>query len=339
MERQPRKRSHWLVSSMLTAGLLLWALPAAAAPPGFLTARLIDGSFVDAPIRLTLTVQSIYQPSSRVLKADFQDGKIRVELLNPPSTQIVPQYEYVLPIELPPLGIGGNIPVEVYALEAPDDPAPRLVGTPTTLFLVHGVKILEVLPAEPTLDDNIVLRLDQKPGFPAAELALGQDTLRVNLYGAGTSTPDGWNLPIGKLPEGKFRVELLGSLGRNEVQITVVSTESGPPLLAGQFAVSVAWENALGERGEGNLVQPPSQDSALFYFFSPDNWELMVKVLDGCAINGHFWVFGAASTDVGYTIEVNRSGSPQSLRIENPVGTTAPAITNVEAFPCDPNAF
>ena len=81
-------------------------------------------------------------------------------------------------------------------------------------------------------------------------------------------------------------------------------------------------------------VEPPSADSALFYFFSPDNWELMVKVLDGCAINGRFWVYSAASTDVGFTVLVKDLERGLDFGFSNEIGTPAGAINDIDAFPC-----
>ena len=48
-----------------------------------------------------------------------------------------------------------------------------------------------------------------------------------------------------------------------------------------------------------------------FWFFEPANIELVVKVLDGCAINGHYWVFAVGLTDVAVTMTVRdlRTGS------------------------------
>ena len=45
-------------------------------------------------------------------------------------------------------------------------------------------------------------------------------------------------------------------------------------------------------------------DAALFYFYSADNPELLVKVLDACSYNGHWWVYGSAATDQPYFIRI-----------------------------------
>ena len=47
-----------------------------------------------------------------------------------------------------------------------------------------------------------------------------------------------------------------------------------------------------------------TDDTGAFWFFDPENVELAVKVLDGRAINGRFWVYFGALTDVGYTLRV-----------------------------------
>ena len=73
-------------------------------------------------------------------------------------------------------------------------------------------------------------------------------------------------------------------------------------------------------------------NAALFYFFTWDNPELLVKVLDGCAINGHYWVFGSAATDLRFELRV-RDGR---LRVRKEYSRTKwnPLISDVEAFPC-----
>ena len=68
------------------------------------------------------------------------------------------------------------------------------------------------------------------------------------------------------------------------------------------------------------------------WFFDPSNWELLVKVLDGCALNGHRWVLFAGTTNVGYSVRVTDSQAGRFREYENPLGQAAPALTDVEAF-------
>ena len=118
-------------------------------------------------------------------------------------------------------------------------------------------------------------------------------------------------------------------------ELVVAPSETAPVTLRdGRFRLLANWRSASGERGEARLVQPPSTDSALFYFFDPNNWELMVKVLDGCAINGSFWVFAAASTDVEFTVEIEDRVQERIFSFGNALGRPAVATTSINAFPC-----
>ena len=75
-------------------------------------------------------------------------------------------------------------------------------------------------------------------------------------------------------------------------------------LANGQFEVRVSFvDPRTGATGQGQAV-PLTGDTGTFWFFDPANLELMVKVLDGRGVNGHFWVFYGALSDVEYTITV-----------------------------------
>ena len=47
-----------------------------------------------------------------------------------------------------------------------------------------------------------------------------------------------------------------------------------------------------------------SGDSAVFHFFGPENLEVFAKVLDGCAIDGTFWVYASGLTDLPIALQV-----------------------------------
>jgi|CXWL01.1.fsa_nt_gi hypothetical protein len=114
---------------------------------------------------------------------------------------------------------------------------------------------------------------------------------------------------------------------------TVVCVPSATTLClgGGRFALSVDWETPTAS-GTGKVVELASADSGLFWFFAAENWELLVKVLDGCAINQHFWVFSAATTNVAYELEVRDlvAGTRQVYRNEQ--GTLAAAVNDTSAF-------
>ena len=106
-------------------------------------------------------------------------------------------------------------------------------------------------------------------------------------------------------------------------------------LHGGRFAVEAAWATPLGTAGPARAAAARTPDSGLFWFFRPDNWEIQVKVLDGCPLTGHFWVFAAATTNVEYTLSVTDlvgGGSPAVYH--HAAGPPAPAITDTLALPC-----
>jgi hypothetical protein len=104
-------------------------------------------------------------------------------------------------------------------------------------------------------------------------------------------------------------------------------------LNSNRFAVKVAWRTRDGQSGSGQAIKYTA-DSALFWFFSSTNIEMLVKVLDGCGVNNRYWVFGAASTDVEYTLTVTDSRNGAVRTYVNPQGTLAAAIAQTGAFAC-----
>ena len=49
-------------------------------------------------------------------------------------------------------------------------------------------------------------------------------------------------------------------------------------------------------------VATSSSESAVFWFFSNTNWEVVAKVLNGCAVNNNYWVFAAGATSLSYQV-------------------------------------
>jgi hypothetical protein len=74
--------------------------------------------------------------------------------------------------------------------------------------------------------------------------------------------------------------------------------------LGGRFLVEVQYVDPGSGQPRPGHPAPLTGDSGAFWFFQPGNAELMIKVLDGRPVNGHFWVFYGALSDVDYTITV-----------------------------------
>jgi hypothetical protein len=103
--------------------------------------------------------------------------------------------------------------------------------------------------------------------------------------------------------------------------------------LDASFAITVSWRTPAGAAGTGTVVPVANAGSGLFWFFSADNWELMVKVIDGCALNRAVWLFSAATTNVFYRMAVVDVRSGVTKIYFNYAGPPAPAVTDTAAFP------
>ena len=90
-------------------------------------------------------------------------------------------------------------------------------------------------------------------------------------------------------------------------------------LLGNRFRVSVEWFLGNGTDGRGMAV-PQSDVSGTFWFFGPENVELVVKALDGRALNNRYWFFYGALSDVKYTITVLDTVTGVRKRYRNPAG-------------------
>jgi len=89
-----------------------------------------------------------------------------------------------------------------------------------------------------------------------------------------------------------------------------------------RFAVTVRFKDPLsgGTERSGTAI-PDSDESGFFWFFAPGNLELVVKVLDGRALNGRFWVLFGALSDVAYTVTVTDHATGAVRTYPNPAGT------------------
>ena len=99
-----------------------------------------------------------------------------------------------------------------------------------------------------------------------------------------------------------------------------------------RFVIEVEWQDFDGNHGSGTPVPHRTADSGLFTFFGPDNWELLVKVLDACTFNDHYWVFAAATTNVAYTLRVTDTHTGAVRTYANPLGQPAAALADTTAF-------
>ncbi len=179
-------------------------------------------------------------------------------------------------------------------------------------------------------------------GFEIQGKVLGGSFSLFATVGAGvaTATLEG----LATATRYTFRVRAAGGAGNssysNEASATTFFSDpepcvAGPGTLClndGRFRAEVTWLDFRGMVGPATDVGLSSNDSGLLWFFSENNWEMLIKVLDGCGINNHFWVFAAATTDVEYHLTVTDTLTGFQQVYDNGLGVASPAITDTAAF-------
>jgi hypothetical protein len=106
-----------------------------------------------------------------------------------------------------------------------------------------------------------------------------------------------------------------------------------------RFRVTIDYQTvqAGGLSGKAHVIPLGSlgvTSGGLFWFFSADNPELLVKVLGGCAVNDKQWVFYAAGTNLGLTVTVTDTQTGETKTYTNPDLSPAPPVQDVNAFAC-----
>ena len=101
----------------------------------------------------------------------------------------------------------------------------------------------------------------------------------------------------------------------------------------GRFRVRLDWETEDEEKGAG-MAMPLTGDTGLFWFFEPANIEIVIKVLDGCAVNGKRWVFAGGLTDVSVEMTVVDTQTGATRTYTNFLGRPFRAIKDTTFFSC-----
>jgi hypothetical protein len=100
---------------------------------------------------------------------------------------------------------------------------------------------------------------------------------------------------------------------------------------SGRFRVNVSWAETAGQALQPATVQQQFDDGA-FWFFGPDNTQLLVQLLDNCTVNDHFWVFLSATSNLEVNIVVEDTQNSVVKEYRNALGTSFQAVQDTAAF-------
>ncbi|MFL6201207.1 MAG: choice-of-anchor Q domain-containing protein [Thermoanaerobaculia bacterium] len=135
---------------------------------------------------------------------------------------------------------------------------------------------------------------------------------------------------------GQVRVEIFCDAGAVEKPLAPVCLPGGSVLCLSGLRVTATLDERFPSRGAQAvpLTVGTSIDTGNFWFFAPDNLEILVKVLNGCALNGHLWVFASGLTDVGVHLQAVDPKTGRTWSYDHAAGTTFPPRLDTDAFPC-----
>lgn len=102
-----------------------------------------------------------------------------------------------------------------------------------------------------------------------------------------------------------------------------------------RYRISMVWETRAGATGPGHGIEL-TQDTGYFWFFNPNNVEVILKVLNACTLNQRYWVFVGGLTNVKVDITILDTLSGTTKVYSNQLGQNFQPIQDTNAFPTCP---
>lgn len=195
-----------------------------------------------------------------------------------------------------------------------------LLGFPAAAFSQQDFSAIRIEPARPTPEDPIRIAVTvaagEDPGLRLVEVQGRRIVFHYNAYDYPADRPLPPFVPwttvetLAPLPAGVYTVEVKSSDQTSFQRTFEVAGPSTAMVLQENedsvFTVTVDLEpQASNPSGTGYGV-PITFESGYFWFFSPRNVELTVKILDGRKANGRYWVFLASMTNLPFTVTVEQ---------------------------------
>lgn len=115
---------------------------------------------------------------------------------------------------------------------------------------------------------------------------------------------------------------------------TAAACQSGPNTLClggDRFQLDADWFSAEGTLDNGEAI-PIDPYTGSFAFVEGEVSEFAVKMLNGCPVNGHFWVFIGEPSSVNYRLDVVDTRTGEAQVYLNVPGEPARPILDTQAF-------
>ncbi len=169
--------------------------------------------------------------------------------------------------------------------------------------------------------------------YPGAQWSLVTSSGSVAL--GSTSTQTGLMIVFPTACASGCSLKLSVGAATQQVPASIIGCSQDASTLclnAGRFKVQATWATADGASGAGHAVSLTG-DTGYFWFFSSNNVEMVIKVVDGRAFNSSFWVFAGGLTNVNVVLNVTDTQTGLAKTYRNPLGTAFQPIQDTSAFP------
>ena len=193
---------------------------------------------------------------------------------------------------------------------------------------ITGARYVNEIAPGIAQDQAEILSVSEALDVPAGEFTAVLHTFETSPLEPGSSSEKWYARGVGYIKDDALEL----------VEVTAPPCQPDATthcLSDGRFRVTAEWEDFAGLAGSAGAILG-SGESGEFWFFSPTNTELLVKVIDACDLPdfNNYWVFAAGLTNVGVTLTVVDTASPATspwVR-SSPVGTSFVPILDTSAF-------
>ncbi len=188
--------------------------------------------------------------------------------------------------------------------------------------------------------------------FPDPAIPNGSDLYFIHTYSGSGSV--NFNMQPTLCPGDRETVGTSSTINNFSVAVAITQNTTPPPPACVANSTTLCIDNQPGDRrfqvratfatsqaggvsGSGRAVQLSTlgvTEGGLFWFFDAKNPEMLIKVLNACGVNNRFWVFYAATTNVGFHVTVTDMATGHSADYTNPDIHTAPPVQDLNALTC-----
>ena len=102
----------------------------------------------------------------------------------------------------------------------------------------------------------------------------------------------------------------------------------------GRFVVRTEVDLPGVEPREAMVGAGAGQKSGSFWFFEADTTEVLVKFVEGCSVNGHYWLYLTGATDLPYSVSIADTFFDEDYEVEQNSSALDPPHIDTLFAPC-----